>query len=543
MRESAGRTVGRAWDWALWIGMLAIVTTLLFLLRDSLGSSLGAAHIVLAYLVLVLGASARAGRTVGMTLSVLAFGCFNFFFVRPYHTLAVAAPLDWLVLGAFLATSLIAAQLLARAQREADDARRRAAEVDRLALVGAEALNAGRADEALRAIVDVIRSSLDVARCVVHVRDATGQMTLGAESGAVAVAHDAETAPARARAPGLPDAAHLLAWVAEHGRPAAVRPDGALRFADPGAPVEQAASLFDVSGAKALMLPLRVHDRVVGVLELRHDDLMTLDTPRRRLLGALSHYAALGVERMQLASEAEHADALREADRLKDALLMSVSHDLRTPLTTIKALAQSIGRDGDERAITIEEEADRLNHFVADLLDLSRLAGGALQLKPEVNAAEDLLGVALERIQGAAGTRTINVSLDTQEPLLLGRFDFSHTLRVLVNLMENALKYSPANTAIDVSARRGGEHDAYLEITVADRGAGVADVDRDRIFEPFYRPEGTPPDTGSAGLGLSIARRLSEAQGGTVYYEPREGGGSRFVMRLPGVSMHELNAP
>jgi two-component system sensor histidine kinase KdpD len=140
---------------------------------------------------------------------------------------------------------------------------------------------------------------------------------------------------------------------------------------------------FDPAGARTLLLPLRVRERTVGVLVLLDAAGITFDAARRRLLQALAYYAALAAERVRLAAEAEHADALRQADRLKDALLASVSHDLRTPLTTIKALAHDIGVSGDERAVVIEEEADRLNRFVADLLDLSRLAGGALTVAPE----------------------------------------------------------------------------------------------------------------------------------------------------------------
>jgi two-component system sensor histidine kinase KdpD len=535
--------------WVAWLAALLLVTAGMVQVR----ASLGGAHVVLAYLVLVLGASAHGGRALGLTLSVLAFGCFNFFFVPPYHTFAVAAPLDWLVLGAFLVTSVIAAQLLARAQSEAADARQRTSELDRLSALGAEALNAGRAEDALRAIVDVIRTSLDVARCEVHVRDAAHQaVTRTAVRDVGLPAAPAGAGPAWAaphggdpdgdgRAPGLPDAARLIAWVAEHGRSAVARVDGTLRFGGPaGLDTGSLPADLDVAGARTLLLPLRVHDRIVGVLCLAHDADITLDTPRRRLLGALSYYAALGVERVRLTVEAEHADALREADRLKDALLASVSHDLRTPLTTIKALAHDIGAEGDERAVIIEEEADRLNRFVADLLDLSRLAGGALTVTPQLNAAEDLLGAALQRVAGAAGDRVIDVVLDPGEPLLLGRFDFVHALRVLVNLVENAIKYSPSDTPIELAARRVGAPPGWLEFVVADRGAGVPPSERERIFEPFYRPAGAQPDARSAGLGLSIARRLAEAQGGTLQHEPRPDGGSRFVLRLPAGDVHDL---
>jgi two-component system sensor histidine kinase KdpD len=272
------------------------------------------------------------------------------------------------------------------------------------------------------------------------------------------------------------------------------------------------------------------------VLRIVHADALALDEPQRSFLEALSYYAALGVERVRLVAAAEHADALRQADELKNALLSSVSHDLRTPLTTIKALAHDIATSGDERAETIEEESNRLNRFVADLLDLSRITGGALAVRPEMNTAEDLVGAALQRVSGALNGRTVDVPPGDAEPLLVGRFDFVHSLRALVNLIENALKYSPPGSSVEVSARRDGD---ALELVVADRGPGVPDLERDRIFEPFYRLGDRLPDAAGTGLGLSIARRLAEAQGGGVRYEPRDGGGSVFILRLPGADMSE----
>ncbi len=249
----------------------------------------------------------------------------------------------------------------------------------------------------------------------------------------------------------------------------------------------------------------------------------------------IDRLAALSV---QLAAEAEHAEALREADRLKDALLASVSHDLRTPLTTIKALAHDLAAAGDERAAVIEQQSDRLNHMVADLLDLSRLNAGGVPMQTEINAAEDLVGAAIQQVAGALGERELRTSLALREPMPVGRFDFVHSLRILVNLVENALKYSPADAPIEIAMRGEGE---WIAIAVADRGRGVPPAERDRIFEPFYRPAGVSPDTaraGGAGLGLAIARRLAQAQAGTLTYEDRPGGGSVFTLRLPAARLH-----
>lgn len=550
-RREAESTRPASWEWPFWLVLTAAATAAMFPIRGSLDK----AHVAFVYLLIVLGASARVGRALGLTIAVVTFVTLNFFFVPPYHTLVVGDPLDWLVLVAFLATSAVAAQLLARARGEATEARRRADEIDSLSTAGAEALNAGRAEEALSAIAEVIRSTLGVCWCGVYRRDAEhSAIQLAAESGIEPLAGDGRmpsptapppnapppTAPSPDAPPpdagglAFPSGDRLVEWVASHGRSIELRADGSTRLGDTGAGTVPAP---DHDDARTLYLPLRVRDRTVGVLAIRHDAPIALDPARRRFLEALSYYAALGVERVRLVADAEHAEALRRADELKDALLASVSHDLRTPLTTIKALAQDIRREGDERAAIIEEEADRLNRFVADLLDLSRLAGGALTVTPEVNAAEDLVGAALQRISGTAQGREVAVHLDPTEPLALGRFDFVHSLRILVNLLENALKYSPPSLPVDVSVQRSGE---WLDFRVADRGPGVAAPDRERIFEPFHRPAGTMPDTGGVGLGLSIARRLAEAQGGRVQYEERAGGGSVFTLRLPAAELREL---
>lgn len=234
-----------------------------------------------------------------------------------------------------------------------------------------------------------------------------------------------------------------------------------------------------------------------------------------------------------LAAQAEHAEALRESDRLKDALIAAVSHDLRTPLTTIKALAHDLAQEGDLRAADIEEEADRLNRFVADLLDLSRLNAGAFRVTPELVAAEDVVGAALQRVSGSVKCEIL-VDLHPHEVVLLGRMDFVQSLRVLVNLIENADKYAPPGTPVELSARQEGDR---LVFVVADRGPGIPADEAERVFAPFHRAVSTAPDVGGAGLGLSIARRLAEAQGGSLHHHPRPGGGSAFVFAVPAAEL------
>ena len=228
------------------------------------------------------------------------------------------------------------------------------------------------------------------------------------------------------------------------------------------------------------------------------------------------------------------AEAARRADEVASlgSVLAAVSHDLRTPLTTIIALAQAGAARGDPSARAIEDEANRLSRLVADLLDLSRLRGGALPLHPELNTAEDLVGAAVRQTAGLFTERPLETRVDLSEPALVGRFDFVQSLRILTNLLGNAVHHTPPMSPVELSVQRDGP---VLTFAVADRGPGVPVAEQNRIFEPFYRPEGAPADGGGGrvGLGLAIARRLAELQGGTVDYAPRPGGGSVFTLRLP----------
>jgi two-component system sensor histidine kinase KdpD len=483
--------------WLTWVFAIAAVTVVLLLFRRDLEKT----HIALAYLLVVLAGSASAGHRVGLALAGTSFLLFDWCFIPPYGTFAVANPLDWFVLAAFLVVSVVAAQMLYRVQVEAQAARQRSVEVDRVASLGAETLNVAHAADALAAISEVLRSTLGLSACRIHTR----------VDGDRAPRHD-----------------DLVRLVLEKGVVAVRQVDGTIRVL--GSP-----ELIDAPqpNTQLFLVPLRVRGATLGVLELECPEGLQLEGPQQRFLVALAYYAALAVDRARLEAEAGHADALREADRMKNALLASVSHDLRTPLTTIKALAHDLAA-GDDRARIIEDEADRLNRLVADLLDLSQLQGGAIPLHTALNPVDDLIGATVQRLSGILGQREFDVSIQDDSVLLIGQFDFVHALRILVNLIENAHKYSPAGTPIALHVARDK---GWLRFTVADRGPGVAEAERERIFEPFYRPSGAIADAGSIGLGLSIARRLAELQGGAVIYTPRIGGGSEFILTLPAADL------
>jgi two-component system sensor histidine kinase KdpD len=487
--------------------VLGVVTVAMLVVR----SRLDKAHVAMIYLLVVLGGSAAEGRFAGLVLGGTAFLAFDFLFLRPYYTLTIADPLDWLVLLTFLVTSIVAAELFDRQRRHAELAEKRALELDRLSTLGAETLNAARAEQALAAIATVIRSAVSVERCALFVREGATLRAVG----------DTENDDSDRT---LIDVGSLLGYVVQSGQAAIEREDGTLHLLPSDRSKEAADSFQHV---RALALPLSIRGETVGALRLASAGGFSLTTEHRRELLALAYYAALGIERLRLERTEETAEALRRADVLKDALLASVSHDLRTPLTTIKGIAHEIKHGGDAaRAGVIEEEADRLSVLVDGLLQLSQLDAGALPIAIELNTVDDVIGAALQRAAAVLGAHRVDVELGDQD-MLVGRFDFGHTLRILVNLLENAAKYSPPNAPITVTARR---RESRIDVSVADRGVGINPREREKIFHPFYRAPGTIADVRGAGLGLAIARRLAEAQGGHLNVAPETTGGSRFTL-------------
>jgi two-component system, OmpR family, sensor histidine kinase KdpD len=460
--------------WFVWIALMIVATVVMVDLRDRIDQ----VHVVLVYLLLILGASVSGGRLLAIPLACAGFLLIDYYFQKPYADFTTGKPLDWVALTSFLLTAVVATHLLVRAKTEAREAERRAVEIASLARIGSETLSAGRAEDALARISDVIKTTLGMAEC------------------------------------------SIVPWT--DSPPAALHDDAMTGIPAAGQPIRTAR------------IPLSAQGRVVGVLQIANDPPVQLDAAQRRFLDAITYYAALGVDRVRLVAEAEHAEALREADRLKDIVLASVSHDLRTPLTTIKALAQSEAMQGNRSAAAIEEQADRLTRMVSDLLDLSRLKGGGYSAVPELNTAEDLIGAAVRQTRGLFGDRPLRTVIDLSSPALVGYFDFSQSLRVLSNLLENAVRYSPAPGSIELAARRDA---SQLVFTVSDRGPGIRSEDANRVFEPFYRAASGAPDAGRAGLGLSIARTLAEIQGGSLSYERRSGGGSTFSLRLPAAEL------
>jgi two-component system sensor histidine kinase KdpD len=251
---------------------------------------------------------------------------------------------------------------------------------------------------------------------------------------------------------------------------------------------------------------------------------------RRRLLPALASLLAVATDQERLRHEALETEALRRSDTVKTAVIRAVSHDLRTPLATMATALGGLSGDAGEldehsRAElfeTLRLELDRLTHLVDNLLDLSRLQAGAAAPAPELWSADELIGSALE---GLPGSDRVDVNVPADLPP--ARVDASQVQRVLANVLENALRLTPAGDPVTLRATATRRE---LLIRVVDRGPGVPEAERERIFEPFHTGAGR---AGGAGLGLAIARGFATANGGRLWVESHEGQGATFTLALP----------
>ena len=291
-------------------------------------------------------------------------------------------------------------------------------------------------------------------------------------------------------------------------------------------------------GGRWLFLPMRTARGVIGVAGIeRPDDPTPLAPDAARMLDALIDQAALAIERVRLAEDLDRARIAAEGDRLRAALLTSISHDLRTPLASILGAASSLAAHGDtlaaparaEMARTIAEEAERLNRFIGNLLDMTRLEAGRLVPAAGPVDLSDALGAALGRTERLLAHHTL--VLDVPDDLPLAALDMVLFEQVLVNILDNAAKYAPPGTTIAISATQEG---AMLRLAIADQGPGIAPADLGHIFEKFYRARATDRQGAGTGLGLAICRGFMEAMGGRIEAANRaDGHGAVFTLFLP----------
>ncbi len=508
----------------------------------------GIPNISLVYLLAVLALASTRGRYAAVLSALVAFSSFDFFLVPPLFTFTIAKTEELLSLFIFLTTAIITGQLASALKRRAEQADRR----ERETRILYELIRAANSEEGLErqlrivayAVVDVF-APWGIRNCTILLPDAHGKMTL-----------QAGTMPEGEQLQLSTDEEATISWVMKQGQTVELHdvplaPQPSTGFA-PRAVVRNTATLHNVR-RYIRIIPLKIGQRVIGVVRLGIEDdprrftqenSLGVDPERSNAATAFFwtflNQATSIIERARLRNESLQIELLRRTDELRAALLSSVSHDLRTPLSSIKAAASSLlQRDvkWDEEsqrsfALAIEKEADRLNRLVGNLLDMSRIEGGALKLEKEWYPIDELIHDVLGHMQPLLQGRTVVTNLPDDLPPV--ELDYLQIDQVLTNLIENAVRYTPAGSPIELSARLDGEQ---MIISVADRGPGIPVAeDRERIFDKFYRVLGTQDKTTritGSGLGLAVSKGLVEAHGGSIWVENREGGGAVFSFTLP----------
>lgn len=460
-------------------------------------------NIALVFLMAVLASAVTAGLWPALFTSVIGALAFNFFFLPPLYTLVIGDPESVLAFVFFLVVALIASNLTARVQRQAAAARQRARTTEDLYLFSRKLAGTGTLDDVLWASAYQIAAMLRVRVVILLPED--GRIAVQAGYPPDDTLDEADIA-----------AAH---WAWEHDRPAG-------RGAD------------TLPGAKRFYLPLRTGRGAIGVIGLDSDRPDALLTPeQQRLFDALADQAAIAIERVQLAADVDKAKLAAEADRLRSALLTSISHDLKTPLAGIMGAAGTLrdyGKaipeaDRSELLGTVVEESERLNRFIANLLDMTRIEAGAMEPNYALLDVGDVVGAALRRAEGITRGHAIELSLEPNLPML--RLDPVLFDQVLFNLVDNAAKYAPAGTAIGVHARAAGD---IVVLDILDEGPGLPPADLERIFDSFYRVGKGDQVRAGTGLGLAICRGFVEAMGGTITAANRDGRqGAVFTIRMP----------
>jgi two-component system, OmpR family, sensor histidine kinase KdpD len=458
------------------IGYLLAVTLapLLTLGLVPLRGQLNLTSDVLVLLVAVIVVALVGGFLPALLAAVLGSILLNYYFVPPIHKFTIAQANNVLALGVFVVVALLVSTVVDRAARRTREAARASAESELLAVTAGSVL---RGERAVTAVLDRVREAFGMDSVTLLERR-------GGPGG---------------RSPGPGE------WtvVARSGEPALATPDDA----DAEVPVTDTLSLA-------------LRGRAVSATD-------------RRVLGAFAAYAAVALEQQRLAAEAEAARPIAAADRMRTALLAAVGHDLRTPLASAKAAVTSLrsrdirwtDEDRDELLATADESLDRLARLVDNLLDMSRLQAGALAIFPRPAGLEEIVARALDDL-GPAG-RQVLVEIPDSLPEV--RVDPAILERVIVNLTGNAVRYSPPGQPPLLTASTLGDR---VELRVADRGPGIPEPDRDRVFVPFQRLGDTDNTTG-VGLGLALSRGLTEAMGGTLEPEETPGGGLTMILSLP----------
>jgi two-component system sensor histidine kinase KdpD len=452
-------------------------------------------NVVMLFLVTVVFVAMKLGRAAGIWASILCVGCFDFFFVPPVLSFAISDTQYLFTCGLMLTVALITSELAERLRSEAKVAK-------------AGVLRATVAAQVARDLSGAIETEQIVAVC-----SRTIAPLFGARAALVLPNRDGRLAPPR-DAPFVNVA--VAQWTYDN-----------VQRAGLGAQT--------LSGAEALYLPLKGPMAPRGVLVLRPENGVVSDDPDdQRLLDTCCSSIALALERIHFADVAQETLVRMEGERLRNALLAAVSHDLKTPLTAIRGLAETIEQQSDlprlehmDLAASIRIQAEELQRVVTNLLDVARMQSDGVRLTKEWHALSEIVGSALARTKMILGTRPVRANLPANLPLL--EVDAPLFERVLVNLLDNAMKYAGADATVDLHAGASGH---WMSLFVEDDGPGLPTDDAECLFEPFTRGQKESSITG-VGLGLALCRSIVSAHGGTIRATQRTPRGACFEIRLP----------
>jgi two-component system, OmpR family, sensor histidine kinase KdpD len=476
---------------------------------------IGVQSVLLVFLLPILASAILWGLLPSLFACVLGVLAFNFFLIPPIYTFTIADPENAVALFIFFIVAVIVSQLTAATRAQIVAAQARTRTTAALYSFSRKLAGIGALDDLLWATAYQVSSMLKLNTMVLLPDEDRDKLTIATGYPPEDALDNAEMAAAR------------LCW--EHNR-------AGDRSADP------------MCGGKWLFLPLRTGSGPVGVIGVARDEpaaLLTAD--ERRLLDALADQTAVAIERISLARGLAEARVLAETDRLRAALLTSISHDLRTPLASIIGTVSSLrsyadrydAGERDELLATLQDEAERLNRFVGNLLDMTRLEAGAIELNLDLFDIGDMIGTALRRAANVLSAHHIEVEIASDLPMV--RLDPILFEQVLFNLLDNAAKYAPPGTRIDVRAGRDGD---LVAIEIIDEGSGIPPGDLERIFDKFYRVQAQDRRRAGTGLGLAICRGFVEAQGGHIDARNRRNrSGAVLAIRIPVPQIDELREP
>ena len=439
--------------------------------------------VALTLLIWVLIVSALWGLRYALFTAFLATAVFNYFFLPPIGTFTIAGTQNWVALFAFLTTAVIASQLSDRARKQADEAVGRRRELERLYSFSQQLLTADNVLQLLNAVPHHVVESFGVAAAAVYVPDKANIYRSGI---AVPDLNVDQLKSIIARGEPMVDSARNLSYT-----------------------------------------PLKMGVRTVGAIGVAGN-------LSRQTLAAMGSLIAIAVERANAVETLARSEAAREGERLRSAILDSVTHEFRTPLTAIKASITSLlstpGLNPDDRQelmTVINEESDRLNRLVGEAAEVAQLESHEFQLDLQSCRVLDLAQAAVNDVKQTLGKHPVEIMVPEQ---IQARLDPDRIKEVLVQLLENAAKYSPPDSPIRITAEIKG---ANLEVSVADQGAGIEDMEQVLIFDKFYRGKNQRYRVQGTGMGLAIARAIVEAHGGKIGVTSQLGCGSVFHFLLP----------